>query len=805
MEFPLPKDLTRVSPTIKFNYLAIEKENFVVEFIDKDEKKQRISSIITGYKDQDKQLLYKLLESKLFLLIDESTIKSVIDKLADAIDNLYTSNTEAIKLIDKIKKKAEVEAKEREEKEENWVKKIYIQKYFDKSNSLLYEAVLIGGKPCFVYPEWDLITNPGDPTIKLAEKIFLPDATNPTIELLPPQKDQYLSKPFEFAHEKELNECLRLAEKETLDTSYQRQKNIASKYIDAPNTHLTILAANGIFTHFQDKLGQTHYLMFVGDNDTGKTANLTFLQHTGYRAMLDVDITAANIYGFLGNFEEGQGIILEDEADDIDRKPEKMKIYKAGYNAGKKVTRTDVSNYGRRTQSWNTFCFKAFTAEKAADNNTAKGFLDRTFIFHCIRGEPAYDITEVTNPAGDNEFIELSKELDSSRKLMFAFRLLHYQDPLPNIELSVKNREKQLCKPLLRLFQNAECQDEIGIALADLIGQKRGLKHDTLEAKILDVVTRIIEENQKTHEQRNVIDNTQVLITKWESNQISSGLLFEQVANELGGTYRRKGEDKSFETEEHGTVSHTQISRICVDKFGAESKRTNSVRYLEFDLEKLDKAKSAYIFPNKVEILSSVPESKNNVSEQSCDKEQETMAEDGRPRDSPYGNNEERAQDFSLNEAENENEMRKENTENSDDASDVFLPLESVGEPKNETGNGKSEHGTPSPEPRNTSLSNPMTNSLYTFKEKNTSQPSLHNSEELFQLVDENEETNPFVKVIKKATGYRQQQSGQKDYFTKDDFVYSLVMTPNEKWDEDNAEQTFYELLRHGKIARIQD
>jgi hypothetical protein len=98
-----------------------------------------------------------------------------------------------------------------------------------------------------------------------------------------------------------------------------------------------------------------------------------------------------------------------------------------------------------------------------------------------------------------------------------------------------------------------------------------------------------------------------------------------------------------------------------------------------------------------------------------------------------------------------------------------------------------------------------MTNSLYTFKEKNTSQPSLHNSEELFQLVDENEETNPFVKVIKKATGYRQQQSGQKDYFTKDDFVYSLVMTPNEKWDEDNAEQTFYELLRHGKIARIQD
>jgi len=82
-----------------------------------------------------------------------------------------------------------------------------------------------------------------------------------------------------------------------------------------------------------------------------------------------------------------------------------MKIYKAGYNAGKIVTRTDITGYGRKTQSWNTFCFKAFTAEKALDSNIAKGFLDRTFIFHCIRGEVDYDIQEITNLAGDNEFM----------------------------------------------------------------------------------------------------------------------------------------------------------------------------------------------------------------------------------------------------------------------------------------------------------------------------------------------------------------------------------------------------------------
>jgi hypothetical protein len=428
--------------------------------------------------------------------------------------------------------------------------------------------------------------------------------------------------------------------------------------------------------------------------------------------------------------------------------------------------------------------------------------LDRTFIFHCIRGEPPYDITEVTNPAGDNEFIDLLKELDDSRKLMFAFRLLHYQDPLPNIELSVKNREKQLCKPLLRLFQNAECQHEIGIALADLIGQKRGLKRDTLEAKISDVVTKRIEQKQNEKEQRDIINNSQLVLYRWQPNQIPSGELFEQVRIELNGTYKREG-DKSFETEEHGIIAHTQIGRICIDKFGAEAKRTNSIRFLEFNLEKLEKAKSAYIFPDKVEILSSVTTSKNNASKQSYDEDEEIIDEEGQPIGSPDSNNEEIVQDLSVKEHGNEKEIRKENTEKNDDASDVFLPLEGAEEPKNEVGNSQSEHGTPSPDPKNTSLSNPMTNSPYTFKEDNTSQPTPHSSEKLFQLIDESQETNPFVEVVKKSIGYRQQQRGQGDYFTKDDFVYNLVMTPNEKWDEDKAEQTFYELLRQGKIARI--
>jgi len=807
MEFPLPKELK--GSEIRVTYFGIEKDSFVVEYLDKDKKtKQRIHSLITRYKEPDKDTLCTLFESKLAFVFDNSAIDYVIAKLGDAIDKLYTSDTQAIKVIQKIKKKAEAEAEGRDAEDESKLKKVCIQKYFDKSRNVLYEAILVAGKPYFVFQEpptsMDDVEEGEQIVIRLVNRILLPDTSNPTTELLPPEKDQYQSKTFEFDSEQEIKKYFKLAAATTFDSLYKRQKKIASKYIDASDTQLTILAADSIFTYFQDKLGQTHYLMFIGDNDTGKTQNLRFLQQTGYRAKLEVDTTAANIYGFLGNFEEGQGIILEDEVDDLDKTPEKMKIYKAGYNAGEKVTRTDITGYGRKTQSWNTFCFKAFTAEKAPDTNTAKGFLDRTFIFHCIRGEPDYDIAEITNPAGDKQHEELLKELEESHKMLFAFRLLHYHDPLPNIELSVKNREKQLCKPLLRLFQNSEFKEEIGIALADMIGQKRGLKRDTLEAKILDVVCRIIEQNQKMQERRNVIDNGQFLITKWQPNQIQSSDLIAQVAKELGGTYRRPEEDKSFETEEHGTVSHTAISRICVDKFGAEAKRTNSTRYLEFNLAKLDKAKSAYIFPDKVEIVAkSQNKTVDRFDDATDDAEDETM---GKERPSGAGDEEE-TEDLSMNEHENGPENRMDNTEKSRVGSDEYLQLEGVGGRPNEDSVVKYEIGAGPAEHASIMRPGYDENSLYTFKEENTSHSSPQDTEELFQLINGNEQINPFAEVIKKAIRYRREQNPNNNddgYFSKEDYVYIQLMQPNERWTVDQAEQTLYALIENGVVEEIE-
>jgi hypothetical protein len=54
-----------------------------------------------------------------------------------------------------------------------------------------------------------------------------------------------------------------------------------------------------------------------------------------------------------------------------------------------------------------------------------------------------------------------------------------------------------------------------------------------------------------------------------------------------------------------------------------------------------------------------------------------------------------------------------------------------------------------------------------------------------------------FCEIIQKAMG-------DKGYFTTNDFIYSLVMLPNENWTEVQAEQTLCKLLQEGKLKEIE-
>lgn len=61
--------------------------------------------------------------------------------------------------------------------------------------------------------------------------------------------------------------------------------------------------------------------------------------------------SAPNYFTFLGETEECQGTIAEDEADDIGHDREKQKILKTGYASGGNVPKVDLT-YGRTQESY---------------------------------------------------------------------------------------------------------------------------------------------------------------------------------------------------------------------------------------------------------------------------------------------------------------------------------------------------------------------------------------------------------------------------------------------------------------------
>jgi hypothetical protein len=290
----------------------------------------------------------------------------------------------------------------------------FLQKH--SSADLLGEAVIVGGIPYFA------LARSKSRDIVLTESIIVRGTND---EYRPFEKSAYLSEPYRFQSKKEFESCIEKARGETLDSLYRKVKSIWLRYIDADDFHISICAADTVFSYFQDKIGLTHYLFFVGSPGSGKSNNLLVLKYLAYRNFTSTDMTAANIYQFLGSGEEGQGTLCEDEADRMDEDRQKMGIYKNGYITGFPVARTDTS-FGRKQLKYNTYCFKACAAERFPVSFKAKGFNQRVLELQCSFGDPEYDIVEVVNPAGENEFQELLNELNEMRNLLLACRLLHF-------------------------------------------------------------------------------------------------------------------------------------------------------------------------------------------------------------------------------------------------------------------------------------------------------------------------------------------------------------------------------------------
>jgi hypothetical protein len=220
-------------------------------------------------------------------------------------------------------------------------------------------------------------------------------------------------------------------------------------------------------------------------------------KYLAYRAFLAVDISIANIYRFYGNDFEGIGTLLEDEIDDLDQQPEKLRIYKSGYTKGLKVPKSEKTgdSQGYEQEGYNVFGFKVFAAESMPFSHKAKGFRERTIEMPCSFGLPEYDIQEIINDADDPRHKALLAELNDLRNRLLIYRLVHYHDPIPDIDVDLQAREKQLWKPLLRVFQNGPMTfDTLKKVTVEFIKEYREQKSHTHTAFLVEMISDLVEE-----------------------------------------------------------------------------------------------------------------------------------------------------------------------------------------------------------------------------------------------------------------------------------------------------------------------
>jgi hypothetical protein len=331
-----------------------------------------------------------------------------------------------------------------------------------------------------------------------------------------------------------------------------------------------------VFTFFQDRLGTTHYLFFVADTEAGKSSNLFMFKYLAYGAFLAVDISIANIYRFYGNEFEGIGTLLEDEIDDLDQQPEKLKMYKSGYTKGLKVPKSEKTSesQGYEQEGYNVFGFKAFAAEKMPSSHKAKGFRERAIEMPCSFGLPEYDIQEIVNDADDPRHKALLAELNDLRNRLLIYRLIHYHDPIPDIDVQLQAREKQLWKPLLRVFQNSpKAYDILNKVANEFIKEYREQKSHTHTAFLVRIVSDLVQKN-----------GSLVLAISDIWNKYKEML---PGGEEIGKT--------SYTSNEYGEMSQKRLSELLRDQFKARlPKHHGDKRHLVFDKTVLDRMVEKY-------------------------------------------------------------------------------------------------------------------------------------------------------------------------------------------------------------------
>jgi hypothetical protein len=430
-------------------------------------------------------------------------------------------------------------------------------KYSKLGKGDLYESVILGGIPTFL--RYDEKNNKIMSFQSIGEETRI---------LRPPSLEEYPYTPYEFASLEELEKYLEYAKKQPIDSQYNLALKFIKLYNDQDEHKQILLATDVVLSYSQDRFGTTHYLGIVGDNNSGKSSIGNTFEVLAYRAVNMTSPTAPNIFRMLGMIEPGQCVLILDEADKIDESVDMMNILKSGNDFTKRVQKTNTNSW--KQEYFYTYCLKVIIGEKSPSRLKAKGLLDRMLVFTVYPGSPHLDIKEVMNPQGDPNRTREYNRLIAFRKLMLIYRLIHFKDPIPDIDVNIQRRNKELCKPCIQLFYGTPVQETIEQTFQTFLDIKNSKRARSLEAILIPVIIELVEQ---------------------EGNQVSSSRIWEFIKENIEG--------ESYGSDEYHIADYilyrTTVTKLLEDKFGAEPPRhSKKGSIVEFNPDKLRKIQKSY-------------------------------------------------------------------------------------------------------------------------------------------------------------------------------------------------------------------
>jgi hypothetical protein len=497
---------------------------------------------------------------------EAATKKGVSQKHLEMLDSALADNYQTILEQDDT---TDSDNEAGPETEEEHKKPYPTFKYSNNGKGVLHEAVIVAGLPFFV--KYDKVNNKLEKVEKIEE---------PSRVLRPPNPEEYPNIPYEFANDEELQYYLNKSKEMSIYSIYQAWKSIVKKYNDQDEHKQILITTDLVWTYFQDKFPTTHYHAAIGDNGSGKSSIGDTFEYGAYRCVNLTNPSAPNVFRILGPIEPGQCTLILDEADRIEESSDMQSILKTGNRYGKRVSK--VNNNSWKTEYFYTYCWKCFLAEVSPNQWKSKGVLTRTLLYTSFKGTPSRLIEETTSPQGDPDRQRLLDELLDLRKLSLIYRLIHFADPILDIDAGVTGRNMQLVKPYIQLFYNTPAQEEVEKTLQTFLDIKDEDRSTSIEAMLLPIIKYLLSEEETK-------GGTKIKVSR----------LWDRIKSELGEESPNCNPNECY--TDWGILYRNSVTKLVKDKFGAQPGEVHGGRSaLIFNHDKLRVLESVYGIQPKI-------------------------------------------------------------------------------------------------------------------------------------------------------------------------------------------------------------